>query len=345
MKRLFLCIILLFFTLNLTACRGLKPRTVERCFYYWKSSFSLTGGQLKTLHSLDISRMYVKFFDVIWEGEPIPDAAVRFQTRPPRFLDIVPTVFITNETLKNLPAGRVNYLAEKIYAKILRMAGNNLLNPILEVQVDCDWNGTTRDKYFRLLKEIRSRLKGKKIALSATIRLHQIKYRNQTGAPPVDRGMVMAYNIEPVQELQTKNSIFNPALIEDYTRNIDKYPLPLDVALPIFSWGVIFQDDRFIGLVNNLNREDLCRKTIFHVRGNSWYDVVKDTVVRGIRLYRGDSVRLETSDPREVLTVAEFLRKKIPGNLIHIAAYHFDDLSLRRTGHAEIQKFFTAFIY
>ncbi|MEZ4901823.1 MAG: hypothetical protein R2822_08725 [Spirosomataceae bacterium] len=49
-----------------------------------------------------------------------------------------------------------------------------------EVQIDCDWTVATKAKYFRLLQQI-SALLPPSVILSATIRLHQIKFYRTTG--------------------------------------------------------------------------------------------------------------------------------------------------------------------
>lgn len=343
MKRFIFLLLLLSLVFTLSSCG--QRRAVEPSFYYWKSTFQLSDGQLDTLRQLKVGRLYVKFFDVVWQGRAVPEAETRFVTRPPEDLDIVPTVFITNTTLVHLPQDEVDELAEKITSKVLRMAGNNLGRPVTEVQVDCDWNQTTREKFFQLVRGIRSRLGERNIKLSATIRLHQIKYKNQTGVPPADRGMLMAYNVETVQKRITQNSIFNSEIVKDYTANIDRYPLPLDVALPIFSWGVVFQGDRFIGLINNLGEEDVQDSRFFARRGRNSVQVLQDTSVRGIRLYHGDTVRLESANPRDVVSASKTLRRKLSFDGIHVALYHFDDLGVRRTGYAKIRSIFAAFTF
>jgi hypothetical protein len=196
-----------------------------------------------------------------------------------------------------------------------------------------------------VLQGVRRRLAVKKIKLSATVRLHQVKYRSETGVPPVDRGMLMVYNVEPVQKLQTANSIFNPAVVKDYLQDSEGYPLPSDVALPIFSWGVVFQGNRFIGLVNQLGKEDLRERKIFRKRDRNLYEVLKDTEVRGVRLYHGDTVRVENAASRDVMTVIRYLRRKLHTGRIHVAVYHFDDSGVGRTGHARIQRYFSAFTF
>ena len=57
------------------------------------------------------------------------------------------------------------------------------------IQVDCDWTKGTAAIYFDLLNSLKAHYE-----LDVTIRLHQIKYANDTGIPPVDHGTLMLYD-------------------------------------------------------------------------------------------------------------------------------------------------------
>jgi hypothetical protein len=119
-------------------------------------------------------------------------------------------------------------------------AGARAQNP--EFQVDCDWTQGTREAFFRLLEKIRGHLPHG-VLLSATIRLHQYKFPDQTGVPPTDRGMLMLYNTGDIDAPDETNSIFKPEDAKKYLKGAPAtYPLPLDVALPAFSWTLVFRD-------------------------------------------------------------------------------------------------------
>ncbi len=71
------------------------------------------------------------------------------------------------------------------------------------LQIDCDWTTKTAPKYFYFLQQIREKLDAHEdggtfaslAMLSATIRLHQVKYPEKSGMPPVDKGVLMFYNM------------------------------------------------------------------------------------------------------------------------------------------------------
>lgn len=55
----------------------------------------------------------------------------------------------------------------------------------------------------------------------------------------------MCYNISDIKNPGTENSIFTEGEARKYFTNINKYPLPLDIALPAFSWAVVYRNGKF----------------------------------------------------------------------------------------------------
>jgi hypothetical protein len=65
-----------------------------------------------------------------------------------------------------------------------------------------------------------------------------VKYRERTGVPPVDRGMLMFYNMGRFSADPEARAIFDLESARRYLARISSYPLPLDLALPMWSWTV-----------------------------------------------------------------------------------------------------------
>ena len=237
------------------------PRQLTKAFYYWKSEFSLSEYEKRALTQNDINKLYIRFFDVDWDpisNQAVPKAVVYFKENPP--VAFVPTVFITNRTLEKLSWGGIEELAKKVQQKIWQIHrqhsqadipridnsakfSRNTLH-IHELQIDCDWTLQTKAKYFELLNQLSKQLDanhshfGYKVALSATIRLHQIKFYRTTGVPPVARGMLMYYNMGDWKSPRTENSILDLNTASRYADYVSDYPLPLDVVLPLFRWAI-----------------------------------------------------------------------------------------------------------
>ncbi|MBK9015395.1 MAG: hypothetical protein IPM82_15775 [Saprospiraceae bacterium] len=150
----FLC----FFCFTNLNCRRPGPtRSVIRpAFYHWQTQLQLTEAERSYLDSLGAKKLYVKFFDVDWDGatgQPVPLASVEIDTTRLGGLDIVPTIFITNRTLLNLPMLEVDTLAGRIFQKIKSLSPQ----PPQEVQFDCDWTERTQAKFFALLERFKEK--------------------------------------------------------------------------------------------------------------------------------------------------------------------------------------------
>lgn len=222
-----------------------RNRVAVLAFFHWKNRLALTPAEVALLDSTGCRTLYVKFLDVARQaGGPIrPYALLEVaDTVGLSGRQIVPCVFLTNSVFVGLSAADVEALAQKV-ALALADVGRQFPEPVFsEVQFDCDWTDRTRQPFFLFLKKMK-RLLQPQTRLSATIRLHQYKFPNRTGVPPVQRGLLMLYNTGDIHDPDEDNSIFSP---EDALRYVEgapvRYPLPLDVALPAFGWTLVYRD-------------------------------------------------------------------------------------------------------
>jgi hypothetical protein len=143
--------------------------------------------------------LYLRFFDVEASEpgaslHPVAEVVLAPGARLPAGVELVPVVFLREAALRGLPPGRPEVLAREVLAAVDRRA-SVLGTSYGEVQLDCDWADGTRDAWFTFLRAATALAHARQLQVSATVRLHQVKYRERTGVPPVDRGMLMAYNM------------------------------------------------------------------------------------------------------------------------------------------------------
>lgn len=240
------------------------PPTTElhkrtNAIYYWRTTFKLSEQEKEFLQKEKIGRIYLRMFDVTAGGSAaVPNATIRFGTSVPKDVEIVPTVFITVEALRQTAdEDKLDVLAEKIVKRITAMCSWNEITCWNEIQLDCDWTESTRDAFYILCEEVKKKAEGK--LLSSTIRLHQLTQE----APPVDYGVLMVYNTDRFDDYLTENSILNNYTVEAYLNKKMEFNLPLDVALPIFQWDIVFRDKKFVRIAHGY--EDLdSTETIRH---------------------------------------------------------------------------------
>jgi len=331
---------LFIFVLCLFSCS--EPKKVSRAFYYWKTVFTLDEKENALLKELHISRLYLRMFDVDWNEEnakAVPVARIDFTSTLPDSMEIVPVIYITNKALEKIKADEVEKLAENMLHlnnKLLAGQGRGYTG----IQLDCDWTVSTREKYFSLLSHIKK--KSGKI-ISATIRLHQVKYPDRTGIPPVDRGMLMFYNMGKLEETLQRNSIFNKEDAGKYISSLEKYPLQMDVALAVFSWGVQLRGGRVKTLMNNLSLEDVRSAGLFTQLNDHVFTADSGFLFRGEYFLAGDRLSMEEITPEICKEAEEMLRPYQKSINFNLALYHFDKSNLNRYKPQDLEEIFTGF--
>lgn len=312
-----------------------SPKQLTIAFYHWKSTYNPDPSELELFRKAQVKKVYLRLFDVDWEvktHQAIPKALVRFRQKP--IGSIVPVVFITNRTLLNQSSAGLPELAGHI-AETIRRIGQQQRITFREVQFDCDWSTRTRDRYFRLLNLLTTQLR---CPISATIRLHQIKYTDQTGIPPVSRGMLMLYNVADWKRADTRNSIYDADVANQYLSFVKTYPLPLDLVLPLFRWTVVYRNGRFLTFLNNVDRQMLVNRPFLSTQPDSTRFIAnRDTSDFGFSIRRGDLFRTESVSPEILLAEKERVLRQIRNPSVTFALYHLDSTVLAAYSRETIQ--------
>jgi hypothetical protein len=331
--------VFLFLAATVSACHDPAPPPAQS-FYYWKTVYRLRSSEREALAANRVERLYIRYFDVVRHRDhpgSRPEATVVFKDNIPRGMEVVPVVFVMNDVLAESPADSMESLAAHIYARIGTMNRTYGIANIAEIQMDCDWNVSTRDRYFALLQSMRAMLQRDGLQLSATLRLHQLKYRKTTGIPPVDRVTLMCYNMGRLTEYGSRNSILNIAEVRDYMQGTGIYPVPADIALPLFSWGVCFgSNQHYRGLINGLCAGDM-QQPYFAETAPGMYRADSAVILRGYYIHKGDHIRLEEPSIGEIRQAAQLAASRIKTSK-YVIWYHLDSLLLQKYPDHELQK-------
>ena len=221
----------------LTACNRQPSRKVletGNAVYYWRTDLRLDSTERAFLSQYHINKVYCRYFDVVMDdsGEPKPNATISFSDTLPDSIEMIPTVYITEDCMH---ADHPD-LAEKIVARIRQMNETNDIPNVREIQIDCDYTSRSRKTYYKFLEEVRysltSHLSPLTSKLSTTIRLHQLSMP----APPVDYGALMVYNTGDPRKSEERNPILDYRDVYPYLKHLDSYSLPLATAYPVFRW-------------------------------------------------------------------------------------------------------------
>ncbi len=219
-------------TLLITGCGKQRPqdKSLEQCnsVYYWRTDLRLDSTERVFLKQYDIKKVYCRYFDVVMgdnDAEPSPNATISFSDSLPDIVEIIPTIYITEDCMHKPHKD----LAEKVVQRIRQMNETNNINNVHEIQIDCDYTSRSRKTYYKFLEEVVELWKSK---VSTTIRLHQLSMP----APPVDYGALMVYNTGDPRKWQERNPILDYRDVYPYLKHLEQYALPLAVAYPVYQW-------------------------------------------------------------------------------------------------------------
>jgi hypothetical protein len=325
----------------------MMPNNNVRAFYYWQTTMKFDKENQQLQEDLKLEEMYVRCFDVDWSAGYQDGIPLGILTNEKEILKnskdllIIPTVFIVNRVFKHLPDDKLERLASNILRKIPYDSIQ-----YKEVQLDCDWTASTKEKYFKFLEIFKNKLPPSKI-LSITIRLHQYRDRELMGIPPVDRGMLMCYNVANPKEYYSKNSILDAEIVAQYLRG-EKYPVPLDIGLPMFFWGSWFNSrEQFENILSGWGAEDAADRMTYDSIGSDYkenlYRLKKDTVIGNNYLREGDLIRFDGAFEAEMNETIQLIKKQINPKNARIAFFDWNFDKIKKHHEANLEKYYSKF--
>ena len=307
----------------LVSCK--KDKLPQLSFYFWKTSFRLTDAEKNTLNENNVKKLYVRYFDVDLDSktdEPYPNSAIKFYQNPKEFI-IIPVVFIKNKVFLSKTVD-IDLLSIKIIDFISQINNKNNIK-ISEVQFDCDWSVNSKDNFLEFIKLVG---KKSKIKISATIRLHQVKYFKKLGVPNAYSGVLMYYNMGSISALKG-NSIYSKESAKNYLSSLKNYPLELKVALPIFSWAIHIRDRKIVSLRNKINFKELKKDRNFTKVEEGFYKVLNSNYKEGIFYLKGDILKLELITSENLMEMTSDLSENLKHTPSEIIIYDLDNLNTK----------------
>lgn len=315
-KYVFLLLVIL-----LIGCTSTDKPAVS--FYYWKTVFKLSATEKEVLQENEVSKLYLRYFDIaLRDSIAVPLSPIRFQDKTASY-KIVPVVYIKNEVMLDNQVN-VEELADQTLSMIGKINTVNLIN-VEEIQIDCDWTLKSKDQFMMYIDALRRKAN---LKISATIRLHQIKYYKETGVPDVDQGVLMYYNMGQVAS-DDLNSIYDEQIAARYIKSLSTYPLSLDVALPIFGWGVHIRNQKVIGLIPKINEKQLLNTVKATSKSKNRFEINEDIIAFGTYFRQGDQVKMETVSKADLKKMVSNIKKNLKTVPKEIIYYDLDSINLK----------------
>ena len=294
-------------------------------FYYWKTNLKFSEKEKEVLKDNKVTKLYIRYFDIGLHPknkQPIPISPIHFQENISNF-NIVPVVFIQNKVMLQ-PNLDIDDLAQKTIHLVEQINAKNKI-VCQEIQIDCDWTLKSKDHYLKFIERFK-KLSQKK--LSATIRLHQVKYFKKTKIPNVDSGVLMYYNMGTIAA-DNENSIYSRKIAAKYLKSLKKYPLHLDFALPLYSWAVHIRNQKVIGLRSKLNAGELKKDNNFEQVNALFFKVKHSNYKNGVFYEENDLLKIEAVTSDNLKEMAQELDENTAQAPREIIFYDLDEFNLK----------------
>lgn len=289
-------------------------------FYYWRTSYYLNSKEKKILQKSTSKDFYIRIFDLDKKKGNISKVGeINFRQKLDFRQNFVPVIFITNRTWEGATENDFNFAINTIYNSIKKLEENSDKR-ISEIQIDCDWTSTTKKDYFKFLEKLKAKTQKE---VSCTLRLHQVKDKKESGIPPVKKVYLMCYATSSPLENLEKNTILDIPTLKNYLSKLEDYPIKMDVALPIYSWGIVTNHLGKRKLINALTEEDLQNKN-FQKIGDSTYIILEDGFYFGMYLNKNFTIKVESIPENDIVEVQKFIDQKINEPHLYIY-YHLDN--------------------
>lgn len=345
MRRILLFAFCFTLFLSFQSCKDKAVEVKDISFYHWQTNYAIAESEQKMLDKAKSKKLYLRFFDLVYKSNSqrvYPTATLQMDKEMQEALvssnhEVIPVIYITNEVFQETNyTDALDELASQTLKKIYRLKSQyfkaGLTMP--EIQIDCDWTLRTKDAYFYFLEALQNPALWNKIGatpvdISATIRLHQVKFPEKTGIPPVASGSIMFYNVGNLRSLEETNSIINIEKTASYLSRLQEYPLAYNVALPIFGWGVLYRDGKLAGILSNVNEEQLTTQFV-PLDKNNWYEAIVDTYINRTFVYKGDKLRVEDVNLSDFKKLHKIISKAAIKDY-DVVLYHINSNTLKNT--------------
>jgi hypothetical protein len=258
--------------------------------------------------------------------KPFPRGAILFEEKPFN-LNITPVIYIKNVVMLNQNLD-LNDLSEKIINFRNQINKKNEIETD-EIQIDCDWTLKSRDNYMKFISIFKKKC-GQK--LSVTIRLHQIKYFSKTGIPAADCGVLMYYNMGTIAA-DSMNSVYDRRIAQKYLSALRKYPMDLDIALPVFSQGVQISNKKVVNLIPKVDAESFENDNNFIVAEGKNIAVKNSNFKFGFYFKQTDEIKIETIKFDDLKKAAEDLNENMTRKPQQIIFFDLDSANIKKYDH------------
>jgi hypothetical protein len=337
-------LLFLLIGLFLQSCKTNKQNVkINRAFYCWKTNQQWFDSQEDScLQANKINKLYIHFFDVIPSPEytvGVPDYETNLRLNLDSNYEVIPTIYIVNNLLKNKRLSTLDSMANNIVYLVNDVLKENFNDKTInEIQIDCDWTKSTKENYFYLLKSIK---KQSQKQISVTLRLYPYAYPDIMGVPPVDRATLMCYNLVSPFGNEMKNSILDINELKAYLENKPEYAIPLDVGLPIFERYHLYRHGKYIRTFSKI-------QNYIWKRNNNFWFVCPYSYEDELNHYyfkTGDLIKIEKIDQQTLYKSIEIIKSNVQfSKELNLILFNFDKYQFQKYDKKFYNRFYFHFL-
>ena len=123
-----------------------------------------------------------------------------------------------------------------------------------------------------------------------------------------------------LSDLNESNSTLNNSIGKQYL-GFGKYPLPIDIALPNFTWSLVFRQGKFQFISKSFTSTSFQNNQQFkHDTLNKWW-VKKDTIVNTTYFRQGDLIRFESCSTTHLINAVNLLLPELNQSNTNVIIY------------------------
>jgi hypothetical protein len=154
--------------------------------------------------------------------------------------------------------------------------------------------------------------------------------------------MLMFYNMGSFGAGTDSRAIFDSDQAERYLARLAEYPLPLDAALPIWSWTLQLRNGQVEGLLQATDPAELEGKDFLRRLDSTRFEVTRSTFLHGHLLRAGDQLKGEVTGPEQTRAAASLLADHMGTGPGTVAIFDLSDKNLRRHSTDTLERVFEA---
>lgn len=276
---------------------NLKLRTAE------ENALAANGGRALHLHLMDI----------VWDDDKqfaFPALQLTIEKPLPEDLSVVPVIGIDNEVFEQLDAEKAGVLADMIADRIIdRFTENSgLRNPLKSILLDCDWTTSSKGSYFAFVDALTGSFQ---CPVEVTLRLHQMKYSEQMGVPPVKRVMLLFDKLCGKDGNSCVDPLGEADSAADYLSSSADYPLPTDIGISIGTNAMLKGPSGSSTFIPEVDRERLSDTLLYEKLSPSEYRVLEDGFLNNVPIAKGDLLVIQKIQMPELKNALKVLGKKL----------------------------------